>query len=329
MPSRTLPNVNLKGGWANGENGWDVEHNANLVTISSLLQCAVASATTVLPGSPSEGDMYIVRSDDVTNPNKIAVYDNSAWLYITPKDGWRAWVADVAELQVYTTAGGWAAVSGGGGGSVGVSDEGTLVLAAPTNINFVGAGVTTTDDGDGTLTVTIPGGGGSGGYSFIYNPDMSTGTSSSSTNAAKGNCYTVNEACSLVDVLARVANAATNAHKIVVVRYDSPSGTRTIQEVLAETTPRTAAGEYFFEKFGSPIALSAGWHIGVFCVRTDGTGTSATNTYSGTRGPTDLRSEIEIAATLIEPVTTFTVSDTHSSAGSAGSVWSIILGLSS
>ncbi|MBL4838068.1 MAG: hypothetical protein JKY34_10865 [Kordiimonadaceae bacterium] len=52
---------------------------------------------------------------------------------------------------------------GGGGGDVKVSDEGSQVLAAASNINFVGAGVTTTDGGAGTATVTIPGGGGGGG----------------------------------------------------------------------------------------------------------------------------------------------------------------------
>ena len=41
-----------------------------------------------------------------------------------------------------------------------VSDEGTLVLAAPTDINFAGAGVSVTDDGDGTVTVTLGGGAG-------------------------------------------------------------------------------------------------------------------------------------------------------------------------
>ena len=47
---------------------------------------------------------------------------------------------------------GW---QGGAGSGAGVSDEGTLVLAAPTDINFVGGGISVANDGDGTVTVTF------------------------------------------------------------------------------------------------------------------------------------------------------------------------------
>ena len=49
------------------------------------------------------------------------------------------------------------ASSGGGGGATPVQDEGTVVLAAPTAINFVGAGVAVTMVA-GVATVTIAGG---------------------------------------------------------------------------------------------------------------------------------------------------------------------------
>ena len=52
---------------------------------------------------------------------------------------------------------------GTGGGSSAVSDEGAQILAAPTDLNFAGAGVTVTDDGDGSVTITIPGGASFGG----------------------------------------------------------------------------------------------------------------------------------------------------------------------
>lgn len=52
--------------------------------------------------------------------------------------------------------------SGGGGGSIAVSDEGTQITAAATSLNFTGAGVTATQAG-GAVTVNIPGGGGGGG----------------------------------------------------------------------------------------------------------------------------------------------------------------------
>lgn len=103
---RTLPGLGLSAYWTPGSNGWDTLMNSNLRTLSALTQLAVKSRTTVLPGSPTNGDIYIVRSDDGTNPNKIAVRDNGAWVYITPIAGMRAWVIDEATTYVFDTA--WA-----------------------------------------------------------------------------------------------------------------------------------------------------------------------------------------------------------------------------
>lgn len=58
----------------------------------------------------------------------------------------------------------WASVSGGGG-SVGVQDEGSLVLASPAYLNFVGSGVTVTDV-SGVATITVPGA--SGAVSSVF-----------------------------------------------------------------------------------------------------------------------------------------------------------------
>jgi hypothetical protein len=48
------------------------------------------------------------------------------------------------------------ALGGGGGATITVKDEGSTIVGAATDINFVGAGVTVTDV-SGTPTVTIPG----------------------------------------------------------------------------------------------------------------------------------------------------------------------------
>ena len=47
--------------------------------------------------------------------------------------------------------------SGGGGGSLGVADEGSSIDPAVTTIDFVGSGVTTTSTGPGSVQVSIPG----------------------------------------------------------------------------------------------------------------------------------------------------------------------------
>jgi len=112
MPSRTLPGIGLNGFWALGESGWKPGVDTNWLTLSALTQLSVVSRTTVLPVSPTDGDIYIVRSDAAAEPNKVAVRDNGAWVYLTPQEGWRAWVRDTDELVVFDGTS-WV-VSGGG-----------------------------------------------------------------------------------------------------------------------------------------------------------------------------------------------------------------------
>lgn len=104
MAPRTLPGLGLSGFWALGEDGWNTGADTNWRTLSALTQLSVISRTTVLPGSPSNGDIYIVRSDAGAEPNKVAVRDNGAWVYLTPQEGWRGWVRDTDELVVFDGA---------------------------------------------------------------------------------------------------------------------------------------------------------------------------------------------------------------------------------
>lgn len=94
MSSHTLPGLGLAGGRSAGESGWADEMNLNLLKLSAVAQLSVKSRATALPVSPSNGDIYIVPSGDATNPNKVAVRDAGAWTYLTPAEGWLAWVQD-------------------------------------------------------------------------------------------------------------------------------------------------------------------------------------------------------------------------------------------
>jgi hypothetical protein len=64
----------------------------------------------------------------------------------------------------------WVAQSGGGGGSISVSDEGSLLTSGVTSFNFVGAGVAATAVGN-AVTVTISGSGGSSTGANIFLAD--------------------------------------------------------------------------------------------------------------------------------------------------------------
>ena len=106
-----------------------VTHNEAIRALDCIVQLAVISLTlTTPPATPAEGDRYIVPSaasgDWSDQTNKIAAYQDGAWAFYTPKDGWRAWVTSANVLAVYA-AGTWSALPSGGGGS-GVSDHGLL-----------------------------------------------------------------------------------------------------------------------------------------------------------------------------------------------------------
>lgn len=72
-----------------------------------------------------------------------------------PNDGQLFFRTDLDQLSVYSEAQvAWLPL-GQSTPSVSVSEEGVEVLAAPTDINFAGTGVTAVDDLDGTVTVTV------------------------------------------------------------------------------------------------------------------------------------------------------------------------------
>lgn len=93
--------------------------------LDALVQAHVKSATTTAqPGSPADGDCYIIPSGATGaawsgKTNQIGRYSSVAagWEFYVPKKGWRVYVEDVpGDYQYSGTA--WAAAGSGGGGSV-------------------------------------------------------------------------------------------------------------------------------------------------------------------------------------------------------------------
>ncbi|MEG3175849.1 DUF2793 domain-containing protein [Sphingomonas sp. RB3P16] len=93
---RALPGIGLKGFWTHGSDGWDTENDVNLRLLSATTQLVVASRTTALPGSPTDGMIYITPGTGL-----IAVRDGGVWVNITPLEGWRAWVKDTKQIVVF------------------------------------------------------------------------------------------------------------------------------------------------------------------------------------------------------------------------------------
>ena len=98
---RVLPGLGLSAYWTKGTGNWDVQHDPDTRKLSALVQCH-AKSRTALPGSPVDGDIYIVPSAAGTNPNQIVIRDNGAWVYYAPQEGWLGWVDDEDVFVVWS-----------------------------------------------------------------------------------------------------------------------------------------------------------------------------------------------------------------------------------
>lgn len=154
---RTLPGLGVTGFWNEGS-AYKTQMDENLLRLSTLAQLSAKSRTLVLPGTPSLGDIYIVKSDDPTNPNKIAVWDGEAaaeeWVYFDARLGLLAWIEDTSTLVVFNGTA-WTEVSAGGGS--GGIDRKTPLTADHTLLESDLAGNVYREIGAaGDLTVTVP-----------------------------------------------------------------------------------------------------------------------------------------------------------------------------
>jgi hypothetical protein len=91
--------------------------NETIRTLDALVQLAVVSATTsAQPGSPADGDRYILPAgkagDDWGSMTdwSIAYYVDGAWSQLTPREGFAAYIADTDDFVVYDGAA-WNAIS--------------------------------------------------------------------------------------------------------------------------------------------------------------------------------------------------------------------------
>ncbi len=95
-----------------------VTHNEALRALDALVQLMVLDKDLVTPpGSPAEGARYIVAVQPhrrlVGQAGRIAAYQDAAWAFHPPREGWLAWVAD--EDTLYVSSGtAWAEHAAGG-----------------------------------------------------------------------------------------------------------------------------------------------------------------------------------------------------------------------
>ncbi len=95
-----------------------VTHNEALRALDAIVQLTVLDRDlTTPPGSPSEGDRYIVGPSATgawaSMDGQIAAWQDGAWAFYVPNDGWLAWVSDEDVLCVLDGSA-WAVASDGG-----------------------------------------------------------------------------------------------------------------------------------------------------------------------------------------------------------------------
>lgn len=198
----TTPNIGLTE-LANGQANY-LNANDAFAVIDAILQTrAISKTLTAAPGSPTNGDVYIMQSawSGITTlsgaacaAGDVAFYRSSAGAFkaIRPKEGWRMEVA--ADDTVYRFDGSaWQAVSGGTVSQcipVACSDEATALTTGTAKVTFrmpfgftlsaVRASLTTAQASGSIFTVDIN----EGGTSILSTKLTIDNTEKTSTTAA-------------------------------------------------------------------------------------------------------------------------------------------------
>jgi Protein of unknown function (DUF2793) len=80
--------------------------NEALARLDAQIHLSVLSRVfTTPPVTPAEGDRYLVAASPTAawsgQPGKLAMWLEGAWVFVTPREGWRMWVADEDQLLIY------------------------------------------------------------------------------------------------------------------------------------------------------------------------------------------------------------------------------------
>lgn len=91
-----------------------VTHNEALQRLDAAVQLTVQQELTAPPTAPSEGDCYLVLPGAsgawVGKNGQLAMRQDAAWLYLTPKRGWCALFRETGDLRSFDGAA-WQAIS--------------------------------------------------------------------------------------------------------------------------------------------------------------------------------------------------------------------------
>lgn len=82
-----------------------ITHNEALQRLDATVQLVIESALASPPLSPDEGACYAVLISPTGawagKAGKIAFFQDGAWIFITPRDGWIGWFVDAARQKIW------------------------------------------------------------------------------------------------------------------------------------------------------------------------------------------------------------------------------------
>ena len=178
--------------WQEGTLQNDVPANDNSLRVEAMSRLVISDSTTAQPGSPADGDVYIIPASatgtqwGTFTEGDVAIYRGGTWIAFAPVLGV---VVNVAGTQKQWTGSAWEAISGGSASGVSIVteaspfsvDPGTHAgvgryiraggsatfdvaegyaagqvynLRATGSISLIGTGVTLTPPAGGTLAMT-------------------------------------------------------------------------------------------------------------------------------------------------------------------------------
>lgn len=99
--------LGLYKGYTEGEGGWAAQMTENINKIGAVIQLGAKDKDLATPpGSPAEGDRYIVATSPTGawtgQAGKVAVRIGAGWLFLAPKEGWRCWLDDEDSEYIYS-----------------------------------------------------------------------------------------------------------------------------------------------------------------------------------------------------------------------------------
>lgn len=108
--------------WASGTNQNSIPANDNALRLEAMNREIISQAVTAQPGSPSDGDTYIIAATHTGtqwatfSPKDIAIYRGGTWYAWAPVEGL---IVNVAGTMYKYDGGAWTSAGGGGGSTQG------------------------------------------------------------------------------------------------------------------------------------------------------------------------------------------------------------------